>query len=102
MNSPDIVGLEKYLDDRPEEGISRVDRSIFTDEDLFEREMTQIWEKTWLFVGHEDQIRNPNDYFTTYMGRQPVVVVRGADGGHWRYWYSADRHRGRQLVPLGH
>jgi len=98
MKPSDIAGLENYLDDRPAEGVARVDRSIFTDPDLFELEMTQIWEKTWLFIGHVDQIRNANDYFTTYMGRQPVVVVRGADGDEINVFINACSHRGVQLV----
>ena len=98
MKPSDIAGLENYIDDRPAEGVTRVDRSIFTDPDLFELEMSQIWEKTWLFIGHVDQVRNANDYFTTFMGRQPVVVVRGGDGVEINVFINACSHRGVQLV----
>ena len=46
----------------------------FTDEDLFELEMKYIFEGNWIYLAHESQIPNINDYYTTYMGRQPIVI----------------------------
>ena len=74
------IDFSSYIDERPDEGIYRVDRSIFTDPALFELEMKYIFEKTWVFLCHESQIANPNDFITTYIGRQPVIVNRDATG----------------------
>ena len=54
-----------------EKGLHRVGRDIFTDPDLFEFEMKCIWEGNWLYLAHESQLPNKNDYLTLYMGRQP-------------------------------
>src|SRR3712207_7920773 len=56
----------------PEAGIYRANRRIFTDEEIFELEMTHIFEGNWVYLAHESQVPNAGDYFTTYIGRQPV------------------------------
>ena len=85
-----------YLHDRPEQDIFTIDRRIFTDPDLFELEMKYIWEGTWLYLAHESQLPNPNDFFTTFMGRHPVVLIRGEDGVI-RGFINACAHRGATL-----
>ncbi len=63
-----------------EAGAYRANRRIFTDEEVFELEMKHIFEGNWIYLAHESQLPNPGDYFTTYMGRQPVVITRDKDG----------------------
>src|SRR5919205_1022751 len=63
------VLADAVVDDR-EAGIYRANRRIFTDEELFELEMTHIFEGNWVYLAHESQVANPGDYFTTYIGRQ--------------------------------
>ena len=62
--------------DDAEAGIYRANRRIFTDEEIFELEMKHIFEGNWIYLAHESQVPNPGDYFTTYIGRQPVVITR--------------------------
>ena len=59
---------------------TRVHRRLFVDPDIFELEMKLIYENTWVYVGYEDETREPGDYITTYIGRQPVIVTRDEDG----------------------
>jgi Rieske [2Fe-2S] domain len=61
-------------------GVYRVDRDIFTDPEIFELEMKHIFEGNSIYLAHESQIPNKNDYFTTYMGRQPIFIARSRDG----------------------
>lgn len=58
-----------------------VDRAIFSDPDIFEREMTHIFGRSWLFLCHESQIPKRGDFFEAPMGRDNVLVVRQRDGG---------------------
>jgi phenylpropionate dioxygenase-like ring-hydroxylating dioxygenase large terminal subunit len=58
----------------------RVHRRAFVDPDVFELEMDRIFGRSWIYVGHESQVPKAGDYFTTHVGRQPVVMTRDADG----------------------
>src|SRR5580700_8737154 len=57
-----------------------VNRSIFSDQRIFEEEAARVFGKSWLFVGHESQIPNRGDYFVSQAGREPVIVARDEDG----------------------
>ena len=63
-----------------ETGHYRCDRGIFTDKDLFDLEIKHIFEGNWVFLAHESQIPEIGDYYTTTIGRQPVVITRNKDG----------------------
>lgn len=58
----------------------RVDKRVYTDQAIFELEMERIFGRAWLYIGHESQVAKPGDYVTTYMGLQPVIMVRHRDG----------------------
>lgn len=60
--------VEELLFENKERGEYRLHRSAFTDEELFELEMKYIFEGNWIYLAHESQIPNVNDYYTTHMG----------------------------------
>ena len=68
--------LADAIIDDTDAGVYRANRRIFTDPDIFELEMKYIFEGNWIYLAHESQLPNNNDYLTTYMGRQPVVISR--------------------------
>lgn len=57
----------------------RVHRTVYTDPAIFQDEIQNIFGKAWNFVGHESQVANPGDFFTTTIAGQPVVMVRQKD-----------------------
>ena len=72
--------LATAVQDDAEAGLYRCRRDIFTDEDLFALEMKHIFEGNWVYLAHESQIPEINDYYTTWIGRQPVVITRDKTG----------------------
>jgi benzoate/toluate 1,2-dioxygenase subunit alpha len=64
----------------PKNGQYKYKREMFTNEELFELEMKHIWEGNWVYLAHESQIKEVNDYFTTYIGRQPIVITKNKAG----------------------
>jgi benzoate/toluate 1,2-dioxygenase alpha subunit len=85
------------VDDRPDEGVFRIHRSIYNDPSILEAEYRNIFEAGWLFLCHEAILPAPGDYFTTHMGRQPVFVIRTEEGGVAAY-LNACGHRGSLLL----
>jgi len=82
-------------------GVFRCRRDIFTNADIFELEMKAIFEGNWVFLAHESQVPEPNDYFTTGIGRQPVVVTRDK-AGELHAVINACAHRGAMLCRRKH
>ena len=80
------------LDDR-EEGIFRVHRSAFVDQEIFELERSQIFDKSWLFAGHISEFSQPGDFITRHVGGRPLILVNG-DDGQIRALLNTCRHRG--------
>ncbi|MGH6809202.1 MAG: Rieske 2Fe-2S domain-containing protein, partial [Ensifer adhaerens] len=93
--------LATAVQDDKEAGIFRCRRDIFTNEDLFELEMKHIFESNWVYLAHESQIPENNDYYTTYIGRQPVVVTRDKQG-QLHAVINACAHRGAMLCRRKH
>jgi benzoate/toluate 1,2-dioxygenase subunit alpha len=88
--------LDTAVQDDPANGVYRVSRDIFTDPQIFELEMKHIFEGNWIYLAHESQIPNKNDYFTTYMGRQPIFIARDRNG-ELNAFVNACAHRGAML-----
>lgn len=79
---------------------NRVHRSVYVDQRIFEAELTKIFDRTWIYVGHESQVPSCGDYYATRIGRHPVVMVRGKDD-KIRVFINRCLHKGAQLVPEG-
>ena len=88
--------LAVAVQDDAEAGLYRCRRDIFTNEDLFTLEMKHIFEGNWVYLAHESQIPEINDYYTTWIGRQPVVITRDKTG-QLNAVINACAHKGAML-----
>ncbi|SEA34166.1 Rieske 2Fe-2S domain-containing protein [Paraburkholderia sartisoli] len=93
--------LHTAVQDDRQNGVFRCRRDIFTNTDLFELEMKHIFESNWVYLAHESQIPNNNDYYTTWIGRQPIVVTRDK-GGELHAVINACAHKGAMLCRKKH
>ncbi len=73
-----------------------ISRRIFIEPEIYEAELARIFARCWLFLCHDSQVARPGDFFTTYMGEDPVLVVRDG-GGAVRAFLNVCRHRGNRL-----
>ncbi|BFM05085.1 MULTISPECIES: benzoate 1,2-dioxygenase large subunit [Gammaproteobacteria] len=96
MHNNLIAKVGGLIETDEEKGLYRGRRDMFTDPELFELEMKYIFEGNWVYLAHESQVANPNDYFTGYIGRQPIVITRNKDG-ELNCFINACTHRGAVL-----
>ena len=74
----------------------KVHGSMYCAEDTFAEELEKIWYRTWVFVGHESEVANPNDYIRKTLGLQDVVMTRSKDG-QVHLLLNRCAHRGNQV-----
>jgi len=65
-----LVDLEKGL----------INRDVFVSPEVYAQELEQVFARSWLFIGHESQIPNPNDFFVSRMGEESVILTRTRQG----------------------
>ncbi|MFW6093989.1 MAG: aromatic ring-hydroxylating dioxygenase subunit alpha [Pseudomonadota bacterium] len=78
----------------PHGDVTRVPYSVYTDPDIFEREMARIFcASSWAYVGLEAELPEPGDYLVTRIGDRSVVITRDQDG-EIRGFENRCAHRG--------
>jgi benzoate/toluate 1,2-dioxygenase alpha subunit len=63
--------------------------------------MKHLFESNWVYLAHESQIPEINDYYTTWIGRQPVVITRDKNG-ELHAIINACAHKGAMLCRRKH
>jgi len=77
-----------------EKGI--ISREIFVNEEIYQRELEQVFTRSWLFIGHESQIPKPGDFFVSGMAEESVILCRDRESKIHVYLNSC-RHRGMKV-----
>jgi phenylpropionate dioxygenase-like ring-hydroxylating dioxygenase large terminal subunit len=78
----------------PKKGL--IDRRIYSDPDIYQLELEQIFARAWNFMCHDSQIPNPGDFFMSYIGEDRVICVRDNDGNP-QLLINSCRHRGNAV-----
>lgn len=92
-----------YVIDDRETPRFRVHRSTMVDDEVLDLERRRIFDRTWLFVGHESEIPANHDFRTRRVGGRPIIFARHGDGAV-KVFVNACPHRGMQVEsrPEGH
>jgi benzoate/toluate 1,2-dioxygenase subunit alpha len=97
--------MNRYADDPAAiRGLIRPDsihRDVYLEPELFELEMTRLWRRAWIYVGHDSQVPLAGDFYSTQIGREPVIMVRGADS-QVRVLPNRCSHKGTKLISATH
>ena len=92
LAGPDAAGSSWERLIRPD----KVHGSLYTDPVIFAEELRSIWYTTWVFVGHESEVPEPNDYVRKKLGLQDVIMTRDREGGV-HLLLNRCAHRGNQV-----
>jgi len=97
----DVASPSNTPESRASQKPSTATRSLpgiaYTDPVLYEQELTEVFERAWILVGHVSELSEPGDYVTANVGREPVLVVRGHDG-ELRAMSNVCRHRASTIL----
>ena len=70
-----------------------VNREVFVSQDILDREQRRIFDRSWIYVGHASELKNPGDFQTRPINGRPVIFCRDRKG-EIRALINSCRHRG--------
>ena len=82
-----------YVIDDREKGIFLLDRSVHVSDEVLRQEMSKIFAKCWIYVGHGSELKKPGDFQSRKVAGRPVIFARDQKG-QVRCFFNTCRHRG--------
>jgi choline monooxygenase len=89
--------VDSYDAGSPLEEAWTIPASWYTDARLADLERHAVFSATWQMVGRLDQVSAEGRFLSADVAGEPIVVVRGTDGG-LRAFYNVCRHHGAAVV----
>jgi benzoate/toluate 1,2-dioxygenase alpha subunit len=90
------VPMATYVDDDRSMPRFRVNREAMVDPTVLADERRAIFDRCWLYVGHESEIENTGDFRTRTVGGRPVILARDS-GGSVNVLINSCPHRGAMV-----
>lgn len=83
--------------DRPHERAWGMPAGFYTSPEFLALEVDELFRKEWVCIGRVEEAAAPGDYWTADLLGEPLLVVRGEDGGV-RVYSNVCRHRGTPVA----
>src|SRR5436309_8404488 len=74
-----------------------VNRSVLVEPQILELERRRIFDRCWIYVGHESEVRAPGDFKTRTVCGRPVILSRDSKNAV-RVFLNTCRHRGTMVL----
>lgn len=68
--------------------------------EIYERERQAVFRREWIWLGREDQLRNPGDYIAIEFAGWRLFAIRDRDGALHAF-HNVCRHRGAPILKDG-
>jgi phenylpropionate dioxygenase-like ring-hydroxylating dioxygenase large terminal subunit len=86
--------ISALIDAHPER--TALDQAFYTDADIFERDISEIYLKCWLYAGHASEIAKVGDWLLFEVAGESVIIVRSAKD-EISALLNVCRHRGSKI-----
>ena len=109
MKRPDFLSYQELLDQecvtvpdalrvdtQPELPSDLIATDRWTDQGVFDKEVSNLWPKVWQMVCRETTFQNPGDYFVYDIARYSILMVL-TESGELKGFHNSCLHRGRAL-----
>ena len=73
-----------------------LDQAFYTDNDIYQRDVEQVYLKSWLYAGHLSEIPRVGDWFLFELAGESVIIVRSEDN-EVSALLNVCRHRGSKI-----
>lgn len=73
-----------------------LDARWYISAEVFEQECERIFEREWIYVGHEAQLEQAGDYVLATIANESLIVTRDGSGAV-RALFNVCRHRGTRM-----
>jgi p-cumate 2,3-dioxygenase subunit alpha len=90
------MNLDELVVDDLERGLFRVDRSVMTSEQILAAERTNIFDRFWLYLGHDSEVGKPGDFLRRSRSGRPLIFLRN-QAGEVDAFYDTCPHRGTTI-----
>ena len=91
------MDIADLIVEKESEGYFAYHRSALTSEDIHRAEIERIFNRSWLYVGHESEVPNRGDFVRRTVGLRPLFFVRSQTTGEVKVFYNSCTHRGATI-----
>jgi phenylpropionate dioxygenase-like ring-hydroxylating dioxygenase large terminal subunit len=76
--------------------MTALNQAFYTDADIYQRDIEQVYLKSWLYAGHLSEISSVGDWFLFEMAGESVIIVRSSET-EVNALINVCRHRGSKI-----
>jgi p-cumate 2,3-dioxygenase subunit alpha len=87
---------DRYIIDDEEAGLFKVSRRVFTDPEVLAEERRRVFDRCWIYAGHESEVPHAGDFRSRNVAGRPTILVRG-DDAKVRVLLNTCTHRGAMV-----
>ncbi|MET0984991.1 MAG: aromatic ring-hydroxylating dioxygenase subunit alpha [Steroidobacteraceae bacterium] len=91
------MSFTRYVQSQPQKARFMVDKRAYRDEEVLELERKYVFSRTWLYVGHESELRKPGEFVTRRISDYSILFNRDQEGVV-RAFHNICMHRGTLLT----
>src|SRR2546427_11626997 len=88
---------DSYAPAAPLSEASTIPAPWYVDPRMLDLELKTVFARSWQVVGRAEQVARPGQYITAEIAGEPIVVVRGNDGGLRAFFNVCRHHAGASM-----